>query len=130
MDLIKRIIPELKHVGNADNDLELKGFPNLKHIIQNSHASIDGTIKFKHFTVYAQPSMNANSLPTINSKNICSEFFIKEDSGKQFTHEEILKASKALGKFDFCNWSSCLSTIQFGSPLTLTICNDYTYFSG
>lgn len=120
MDLLNRVIPELKSVGRADNDLELRSYPKLKHVIQNSHASISGTVKFKHFTVYAQPSMNTNSLPAVDPAGPCSEFYLKGVS-RSYTHKEVLEAAKQIDNLDFGKHELCLFSIPFSSPLTLAL---------
>eukprot|EP00826_Nyctotherus_ovalis_P009740 TRINITY_DN12575_c0_g1_i21.p1 TRINITY_DN12575_c0_g1~~TRINITY_DN12575_c0_g1_i21.p1 ORF type:complete len:183 (+),score=32.42 TRINITY_DN12575_c0_g1_i21:586-1134(+) len=120
MDLLSRVVPELKSVGRADNDLELGSYPKLKHVIQNSHASISGTVKFKHFTVYARPSMNTNPLPAIDPANACSEFHLKGAS-HSYTHKEVLEAAKQIDKLDFSQHEFCLFSVPFSSPLTLTL---------
>jgi len=121
MDLLNAVIPELKTIGRADNDLELKSYPNLKHVIQNSHASISGTIKFKHFTVYAQPSMNTNSFPSINPTDQCSQFILKNGASYNYSHEEVLEAAKKLDDLKFGGYEYCLFSIPFSSPLTLAL---------
>ncbi len=120
MDVITKIIPELVRMGKADNELELELFPKLKHVIQNSHASIDGTIKYKHFTVYPQPSLNTNTLPTINTDENCAEFFYESGEVKKYTHKEVLDAAMKFERKDYGQYHSLLSTLPFSSPLTLT----------
>ncbi len=56
----------MREIDQAECELDSKRYPALKHVLQNSHVTINGTFKFKHFNVYAQPSMNTNSLPAIN----------------------------------------------------------------
>ena len=118
MDTINKIIPELITTGKSDNELELEAFPKLKHIIQNSHASINGTVKYKHFTVYAKPSMNTNSFPFIKEDDKCVEYW-NETSNSSYTHKEVMKA---VGKFEgkkMGKYHSMLITLPFSSPLAL-----------
>lgn len=126
MDLLNTIIPELRKIGRADNDLELKSFPNLKHVIQNSHASISGTIKFKHFTVYAQPSMNTNSLPSINASDKCSEFVSNSGKTLSYSNEEVLKAAEKFNGLKFGKYGFYLFSVPFSSPLALTLSISFT----
>ena len=88
MDILNNLIPELqkgsdttlKILGPVENELHIGKYPLLKHVIQNSHASINGAIKFKHFTVYANPSLNTNSLPSITDSDKCVRFCINSST--------------------------------------------------
>jgi hypothetical protein len=59
--------------------LKIEKFKNLKEIIQLSHATLPGTIKFKQHTVYASPTMTTNPLPSIIGSQPCLEVY---NSGK------------------------------------------------
>ena len=71
-------------VESVENELALGQFPALKHVVHNSHASINGTVKLKHFTVYAKPSLNTNSLPAITEDSKCIQLFTSTGKAKAF----------------------------------------------
>jgi len=125
MDVLNKVLPELQNIGKFETELELPNYPKLKHVIQNSHATINGTVKYKHFTVYATPSMNTNSLPAITENENCIEYFnIENNAGTMYTHKEIRNAVERLQKQKFTKSHSFLSTIPFSSPLA-SILADY-----
>jgi hypothetical protein len=55
-------MPELHSLYPGD-ELNLKNYPNLKHIIQLGHTSIRGVIKFKDSMVYANPNVSTIEIP-------------------------------------------------------------------
>lgn len=92
MDLVNRLMPNLrlsKWVNNyfglatAGDELKLENYKNLKNVVQNSHVTIPGTIKFKHFMVYAQPSMTTNRFPQITEELLQTQFLMHDSQNKQ-----------------------------------------------
>jgi hypothetical protein len=95
-------MPELNRLYPGDN-LNLKGYPDLKQIIQLGHSSIRGVIKFKDSMVYANPQLTTLEIPDNTPGD---EAFVSYKGGKQvssFTNGELVNHARTLWDSHFSN---------------------------
>lgn len=71
---LQKLMPELHQLYPGD-ELSLRAYPNLKHIIQLGHTTIRGVIKFKDSMVYATPSLSNFEIPENQSSDVAFESY-------------------------------------------------------
>ena len=71
---LQKLIPELHSLYPGD-ELSLKNYPNLKHIVQLGHSTIRGTLKFRDAMVYATPKYSTVQLPENSSSDVAFQAY-------------------------------------------------------
>lgn len=65
---MRKLLPELNKLYPGDQ-LELKQYPDLKHIIQLGHETIRGVLKFRDVMLYANPQQSHIEIPVNESED-------------------------------------------------------------
>lgn len=90
------MMPELSKMYFGD-ELNLKKYPNLKHIVQTRFSAIRGVNMFKDVAVYANPAMSPHSIPINRADDVC---LVAYNDGKatEYTSSDLVRESELLWK--------------------------------
>ena len=69
-DLVQGLMPELEKMYPGD-DLALKKYPKLEHVVQTGHSAIRGVNQWKDIAVYTTPSQSTHSIPENSADDVC-----------------------------------------------------------
>ena len=85
------MMPELSKMYFGD-ELNLKKYPNLKHIVQTRFSAIRGVNMFKDLAVYANPSMSTHSITTNRPEDVCMIAY-KDGKATEYTSMDLVRES-------------------------------------
>ena len=109
---LHKLMPELHSLYPGD-ELALQNYPHLKQIVQLSHTTIRGVIKYKDSMVYANPRLSNQQLPENAASDVSYVTYQNGKESSTITSGDMTSYSQSL-------WSNHLSQTS-ESPLFLTL---------
>ena len=77
------------------DELNLKKYPSLKHIVQTRFQAIRGVNMFKDVAVYASPAMSPYSIPINREDDVCF-VALKDGKSTEFSSSDLVRESESL----------------------------------
>jgi len=97
---LQKLMPELHQLYPGD-ELNLRAYPNLKHIIQLGHTTIRGVMKFKDSMVYATPSLSNFEIPENQSSDVAFESYKGGKQVSSLTSGDLVSQANSLWQNHF-----------------------------